>query len=119
MATSNAPPRRHGTSATGSGSTYPTLIAGIAGTDDAATKLPQLTGVFAYPTTIFVDRAGEVRKISAGFSGPATGLRYDQLVAEWTAVLETLLAEDSPTSGPRSFDTGPSHPVAEPAVVSP
>ena len=103
----------------GIGITYPMLIAGTAGMDDAATKLPQLTGVFAYPTTIFVDRAGEVRKISAGFSGPATGLRYDQLVAEWTAVLETLLAEDSSTSGPRSFDTGPSHPVAEPAVVSP
>ena len=93
----------------GLGITYPMLIAGTAGMDDAATKLPQLTGVFAYPTTIFVDRAGEVRKISAGFSGPATGLRYDQLVAEWTAVLETLLAEDSSTSGPRSFDTGPSH----------
>ena len=83
----------------GLGITYPMLIAGTAGMDDAATKLPQLTGVFAYPTTIFVDRAGEVRKISAGFSGPATGLRYDRLVAEWTAVLETLLAEDPPTGG--------------------
>jgi hypothetical protein len=72
---------------------YPMLVAGTTDRDDAATKLPQLTGVHAFPTTIFLDRTGHVRKIQAGFSGPATGVRYDRLVAEWTALIEALLAE--------------------------
>lgn len=75
---------------------YPTLIAGISDKDEAGKALPQLTGVFAFPTTIFVDRNGVVRKIHAGFSGPATGLHYDELRQEFTTVVETLLAE--PTS---------------------
>jgi thiol-disulfide isomerase/thioredoxin len=75
------------------GITYPTLIAGIAGNDDAAAKLPQLTGVFAFPTTLFVDRYGQVRKIHAGFAGPATGQHYEALAVEWIALVERLLAE--------------------------
>ena len=71
---------------------YPMLVAGTTDRDDAATRLPQLTGVHAFPTTIFLDRTGHVRKIQAGFSGPATGLRYQRLVAEWTALIESLLA---------------------------
>jgi hypothetical protein len=49
-----------------------TLVAGTSDKDDAARALPQLTGVFAFPTTIWVDRSGKVRKLHAGFSGPAT-----------------------------------------------
>jgi thiol-disulfide isomerase/thioredoxin len=75
---------------------YPTLIAGISDKDEAAKALPQLTGVFAFPTTIFVDRSGVVRKIHAGFSGPATGLHYEELKQEFTAMVETLLAEPAP-----------------------
>jgi thiol-disulfide isomerase/thioredoxin len=72
---------------------YATLVAGISDKDEAAKALPQLTGVFAFPTTIFVDRNGVVRKIHAGFSGPATGLHYEQLKQEFTAQVEALLAE--------------------------
>jgi thiol-disulfide isomerase/thioredoxin len=75
------------------GITYPTLIAGISENDDAGAKLPQLTGVFAFPTTLFVDRSGQVRKIHAGFAGPATGQHYEALAFEWTALVERLLAE--------------------------
>jgi thiol-disulfide isomerase/thioredoxin len=77
----------------GLGLTYPMLIAGVAGNDDAASRLPQLTGVFAYPTTLFLDRTGQVRKIHAGFAGPATGAHYENLVVEWVALVESLLAE--------------------------
>lgn len=73
------------------GITYPTLIAGTS--DDAATQLPQLTGVFAFPTTLFVDRTGHVRKIRAGFAGPATGRHYEEMVMQWMTLIETLLAE--------------------------
>jgi len=33
----------------------------------------------AYPTSIFIDRSGHVRAILAGFSGPSTGAKYDEV----------------------------------------
>lgn len=72
---------------------YTTLIAGISDKDDAGTKLPMLTRVYAFPTTIFIDRKGRVRKIHTGFSGPATGEHYTQFVTEFKSTLEQLLAE--------------------------
>lgn len=72
---------------------YTTLVAGTSDRDEAAKALPQLTGVFAFPTTIWVDRAGTVRKIHAGFSGPATGSHYTELTREFTEFTQQLLAE--------------------------
>lgn len=75
---------------------YTTLLAGNSDKDDAAAKLPQLNAVLAFPTTIFVDRAGEVRSIHTGFSGPATGRHYDELVNDFTTRIDALLAEPVP-----------------------
>lgn len=72
---------------------YPTLIAGISDKDDAAQKLPALDHVYAFPTTIFIDKHGLVRKIHTGFSGPATGEHYTQFVDEVHHTLDELLAE--------------------------
>jgi len=72
---------------------YTTLIAGISDKDEAAKKLPMLDRFYAFPTTVFVDRKGEVRKIHTGFSGPATGDHYTQFVSEVKATLDQLLAE--------------------------
>jgi len=72
---------------------YTTLIAGISDKDDAAGKLPMLDKVYAFPTTIFIDRKGNVRKIHTGFSGPATGDHYTQFVGEVKATLDRLVAE--------------------------
>jgi peroxiredoxin len=72
---------------------YTTLIAGISDKDDAAKKLPSLERVYAFPTTLFIDRKGNVRKIHTGYSGPATGEHYTQFVAEVKATLDELLAE--------------------------
>lgn len=72
---------------------YTTLIAGISDKDEAAKKLPMLDRVYAFPTTIFVDRQGNVRKIHTGFSGPATGVHYERFAAEMKATLDQLLAE--------------------------
>ncbi len=72
---------------------YTTLIAGISDKDEAAKKLPMLERVYAFPTTIFVDRKGNVRKIHTGFSGPATGAHYTEFVDEVRATLDRLLRE--------------------------
>jgi thiol-disulfide isomerase/thioredoxin len=79
---------------------FTTLIAGVSDTDEASKALPTLTGIYGYPTTIVVDRAGTVRDIHVGFSGPATGKHYDEYVAEFRGLIDSLLAAPAtPTSG--------------------
>ncbi len=73
------------------GITYPTLIAGTADKSKAATVLPQLDAVLAYPTALFIDRAGRVRKIHTGFAGPATAVQHDLLAHEFESRIEELL----------------------------
>ena len=72
---------------------YPLLIAGENDREQAARLLPQLTQVLAYPTTIFIDRAGKVRRVHTGFSGPATGEHYDELRRDFDQTVRALLAE--------------------------
>ena len=79
---------------------YTTLIAGISDKDDAASRLPQLNGVFAFPTTIFIDRGGKVRKIHTGFAGPATGEHHAKMVREFERTVDALLAEPVPPLPP-------------------
>jgi peroxiredoxin len=72
---------------------YPLLIAGENDRDQAARLLPQLNAVLAYPTTVFIDRAGKVRRIHTGFSGPATGTHYEALRKDFDETVRGLLAE--------------------------
>jgi hypothetical protein len=55
--------------------------------------LPQLESINAFPTTIFVDRKGNIRKIQAGFSGPATGEHYTEFKKEFNQIVNELLSE--------------------------
>jgi thiol-disulfide isomerase/thioredoxin len=77
---------------------FPVLLAGISDRKAAAATLPDFTGLFAFPTNIFVDRAGHVRKIHSGFAGPGTGSNHERLVAELTGVIEELLNEPAVTA---------------------
>ena len=74
---------------------YPTLIAGISDVDEAGKKLPMLQKFYGFPTTVVVDRHGQVRRIHTGFSGPATGEHYRQFIAEFKSNLGQLLAQDA------------------------
>jgi thiol-disulfide isomerase/thioredoxin len=74
---------------------YTTLIAGISDKDEAGKKLPMLKSFVAFPTTVFIDRKGNVRKIHTGYTGPATGDHYVQFVNEVKTTLDQLLAEKS------------------------
>ncbi|XWW47858.1 TlpA family protein disulfide reductase [Fibrella sp. USSR17] len=72
---------------------YPVLLAGTNDKAEAAKSLPALSSVVAFPTTIFVDKKGAVRHIHTGFSGPGTGVYYDQYVGEFNRLIDKLLAE--------------------------
>ena len=69
------------------------LLAGVNDTDAAAATLPQLEGFTAFPTTIFLGRDGRVRRVHAGFYGPATGPQHARVVAEFEREIERLLGE--------------------------
>jgi len=74
---------------------YPILLAQV-GTDSknkAGEKLPMLNHVLSYPTTIYIDKKGEVRKIHTGFNGPATGEKYEEFKREFSETLGELLSE--------------------------
>lgn len=74
--------------------TYPVLIAPVAADDpkNADKTLPQLEKISAFPTTIFVDRKGEIQKVHAGFNGPGTGAEYERQKRIYIDIIEDLLA---------------------------
>ena len=72
---------------------YPLLVAGTADKKEAAKTLPMLNHVLAFPTTIFIDKKGNVRKISTGFSGPGTGRHYEKWVEDFKLFTQKLLQE--------------------------
>ncbi|OIQ17008.1 TlpA disulfide reductase family protein [Lacinutrix sp. MedPE-SW] len=75
--------------------TYPVLLAqtGSTSKQKAQEKLPMLNHVLSYPTTVFVDKKGKVRKIHTGFNGPATGEKFTEFKTEFTQFVDTLLKE--------------------------
>jgi thiol-disulfide isomerase/thioredoxin len=72
---------------------YPFLIAGSANKGRALKKLPMLNHIMSFPTTIYLDRKGRVRKIYTGFYGPSTGKYHDRFKEENQRFIEKLLAE--------------------------
>ena len=72
---------------------YELLFAGLAGTESASRALPALSGIAAFPSTIFIDKKGNVRKIHTGFSGPATGKFYEEFKMEFNNLINDLLKE--------------------------
>jgi thiol-disulfide isomerase/thioredoxin len=73
---------------------YEILFAGLSSTEAASKALPQLNGIASFPTTIFIDKKGKVRKIHSGFSGPATGKFYEEFKTEFNDLIDSLVAEN-------------------------
>ncbi|HEY9007837.1 MAG TPA: TlpA disulfide reductase family protein [Ohtaekwangia sp.] len=72
---------------------YNFVIAGTNDKDKASETLPMLNRVVAFPTTIIIGRDGKVRNIYTGFSGPGTGLYYDQYIERFNETINALLNE--------------------------
>jgi len=72
---------------------YTLLYAGFSGREEAQKTLPMLNHIMSFPTMIFIDRSGKVRRIHTGISGPATGEYYEEFKSEFAAFVDQLLAE--------------------------
>ncbi len=73
---------------------YPLLLTGYTSNKaETAKSLPMLSNFLAFPTTIIIDKKGEVRKIYTGFSGPGTGAYYTQFTEQFERLTDNLLAE--------------------------
>lgn len=72
---------------------YDFLIAGKANKIATAKSFPMLNHIMSYPTTIFIDRNGKIRKIRTGFYGPGTGSYYTRYAEQTNSFVEKLLAE--------------------------
>ena len=74
---------------------YPILLAQFGSSDKtlAQEKLPMLNHVLSYPTTLFIDKEGAVRKIHTGFNGPATGEKFTEFKKGFDSFIKELLAE--------------------------
>jgi peroxiredoxin len=74
---------------------YDILVAGVRDREAAASTLPMLNHVLAFPTTIILDRKGKVRRIHTGFSGPGTGKYYEEFIRDFETTIDQLLAEEA------------------------
>lgn len=72
---------------------YTIVYAGMASKEQAAAKLPFLDHIMSYPTCIFVDRSGKVRRIRTGFYGPSTGKHFEAYKRNLRHFVEQLLGE--------------------------
>ena len=75
---------------------YPMLITGVTSTDEQKTEktLPQLTPIRSFPTSIFLDRKGNVREIHGVFYGPGTKQYFEEYKKIFSGIVEGLLKEN-------------------------
>jgi len=73
---------------------YDFVIAGTNDKEKASLTLPALNKIISFPTTIFIGKDGKVKHIHTGFSGPGTGIYYDQFIQYFNETVNELLAEE-------------------------
>jgi thiol-disulfide isomerase/thioredoxin len=73
------------------GVNYPVLIAGTWSKKQAAETLPMLNHIMSFPTSIFIDRSGVIKRIHTGFYGPGTGAYYLNFVKETELLIGKMI----------------------------
>ena len=72
--------------------TYPVLLTGFSNRPGQVLEsLPALESFSAFPTTIILNKKGEVYSIHSGFDGPATGEAYHRYIASFEDTINSLL----------------------------
>lgn len=72
---------------------YDQVFGGLAHADSVSAALKGLESFSSFPTTIFIDKKGNVSKIHSGYTGPATGKFYEDFVDEFNAEVDRLLKQ--------------------------
>ena len=75
---------------------YDILYGGSSTKEVVSERLPFLNHLMSYPTCIFIDRRGKVRRIRTGFYGPSTGQHYRDYQHNLQQFIERMLAEPTP-----------------------
>ncbi len=75
------------------GAKYDFCIGGDASKKTAEAAIPAISQILAFPTTIFIDKNGVVRKIHTGFNGPGTGPYHLKFVETTNKFVQKLLKE--------------------------
>lgn len=75
------------------GLTYLPYYGGQMGKGAANKVFTGVENITAYPTSIFLDKQGVVRKIHTGFYGPGTGIFYEMYTTELESFIQMLLNE--------------------------
>ena len=70
---------------------YDQVFGGLADKAGVANSLPALNTFLAFPTTILIDKQGRVARIHTGYTGPATGVYYQQFLKEFNEEIDVLL----------------------------
>ena len=67
------------------------LVGGKASKEIASEQFKMLNEVISFPTSIYIGRDGQVKRIHTGFNGPGTGEVYTEYVKKTNALIESLL----------------------------
>ena len=70
---------------------YEILFAGKHGKQNVESIIPMIENFASFPTTIFIDKNGKIVKVHSGFTGPGTGVYYQEFVDEFNATVDELL----------------------------
>lgn len=83
---------------------YDILFGGLADKKLVAQKLPALNKFIAFPTTIIIDKKGEVREIYTGYTGTVTGKYYQDYEKKFNDLIDKLVAEPGPVTASVSIE---------------
>ncbi len=67
------------------------LVGGAANKGLASEHFKMLNEVISFPTSIFIGKDGDVKRVHTGFNGPGTGAYYTEYVEKTNALVESLL----------------------------
>jgi thiol-disulfide isomerase/thioredoxin len=67
------------------------LVGGKASKDLASKDFSALNEIISFPTSIFIGRDGQVKRIHTGFNGPSTHGIYTEYVEKTKLLVESLL----------------------------
>src|SRR5690554_2595503 len=72
---------------------YKILVGGKASKENSSKDFYMLNKISSFPTSIFINKNGEIVKIHTGFNGPGTGEIYEKYKAETLQLISRLLKE--------------------------